>query len=97
MMKKIKVGGITYKVKFKELVCYEGVLLGLCNKSKALITVNNHNVDEQVQKQTLIHEITHAIIDEAGLEFGDDDETITNQFALVLYQVLKDNDFSWVK
>lgn len=97
MMKKVKVGGITYKVKLEELVCYEGVNLGMCEKAKALITVNNHNVDEQVQKQTLIHEMTHAIIEEAGLEFGDDNETITNQFALVLYQVLKDNDFSWIK
>ena len=97
MLDKIKVGGIAYDVEFKELDSTDGVQLGWCDYAKSKIEINNHNVSEQKQKQTVIHELTHAIMHEAGLDLGDDEEDVVNKVGLVLHQVLKDNDFNWLK
>ena len=97
MIDKIKVGGIIYDVEFKELDAESVVQLGWCNYAKSKFEINNHNVSVQKQEQTIIHEMTHAIIHEAGLGFGDDEERIVNHISLVLHQVLKDNDFSWLR
>ena len=97
MLDKIKVGGIAYDVEFKELDSTDGVQLGWCDYAKSKIEINNHNVSEQKQEQTIIHEMTHAIIHEAGLDLGDDEEDVVNKVGLVLHQVLKDNDFNWLK
>lgn len=97
MIDKIKVGGIVYDVEFKELDAENGIQLGWCNYVKSKFEINNHNISEQKQEQTIIHEMTHAIIHEAGLDFGDDEESIVNHISLVLHQVLKDNDFSWLR
>lgn len=96
-MDSIKIGGIDYAIVRKELKHDDGVQLGWCKYVEATIEINNHDVNEQKQTQTIIHEMTHAIIHEAGLGFGDDDERVTNHLALILHQVLKDNDFSWVR
>ena len=96
MLDKLKVGGLTYDVEFKELEAEEGVQLGWCKRTQTLIEVNNHNISEQLQKQTLIHEMTHAIVFEAGLELENEEDAV-NRIALVLHQVLKDNDFSWLR
>lgn len=97
VVKSIIVGGIVYDVEFKELDSEEGIQLGWCNYAKTKLEINNHNINEQKQKQTVIHEMTHAIIHEAGLGFGEDEERVVNHIGLVLYQVLKDNNFDWVK
>ena len=97
MLDKIKVGGIAYDVEFKELDSTDGVQLGWCDYAKSKIEINNHNVSEQKQEQTIINEMTHAIIHEAGLDLGDDEEDVVNKVGLVLHQVLKDNDFNWLK
>lgn len=96
MINKIKVGGMDYEEVFKELDSTDGVQLGWCDYAKSKIEINNHNVSEQKQKQTVIHEMTHAILHEAGVELGDDEERIVNHIGLVLHQVLKDNDFGWL-
>lgn len=97
MLNKVKVGGIVYDVEFKELEAESGVQLGWCNYSKSKLEINNHNINLQKQEQTLIHEMTHAIMHEAGVGFGDDEERVVNHISLILHQVLKDNDFSWLR
>ena len=95
MLDKIKIGGIVYDVELKELEVEQGVQLGWCKRTQTLIEVNNHNISKQLQQQTLIHEMTHAILFEAGLEL-ENEEDVVNRIALVLHQVLKDNDFGWL-
>ena len=98
MLDKVKVGGICYNIEFKELESTDGgVQLGWCDYAKSKIEINNHNVSEQKQKQTVIHEMTHAIMHEAGVGFGDDEERVVNHIGLILHQVLQDNDFSWLR
>ena len=98
MIDKLKVGGMIYEVVFKELEADDGgVQLGWCDYAKSKLEINNHNVSEPKQKQTVIHELTHAIIHEAGVGFGDDEERVVNHIGLILHQVLRDNDFGWVR
>ena len=58
-----------------------------------LIEIND-KIHKTRQDQTLVHELTHAMFFEAGLE---DEEDLVNRLGLILYQVLKDNDFSWLR
>lgn len=95
MIKKIKVGGIYYDVEYKELLSESDTQLGWCRYDKARIEINN-TVNEQVQEQTLIHELTHAIVREAGIDDEIDEDNI-NKIGLILHQVLRDNDFSFIR
>jgi Zn-dependent peptidase ImmA (M78 family) len=56
----------------------------------------------QVQVESLIHELCHAIMDESGLAHNKqpvnvNDEQIIQGIAGYLHQVLMDNDFSFVR
>ena len=94
-MEKLKVGGIEYRIERKELEAADGVQFGWCRCDKVLIEINDR-INEQKQEQTLIHELTHAMFHECGLDELDNEEGIVNRLSIVLYQVLKDNDFSWL-
>lgn len=97
MLDKIKVGGIDYQVVLKDLDTRgddkNGQQLGWCVMGDNLIEINE-KIHKTRQDQTLIHELTHAMFFEAGLE---DEEELVNRLGLILYQVLKDNDFSWLR
>jgi len=45
-------------------------------------------LSESRKEQTFVHELTHAIFYEAGVE--EQDEDMINRVSLVLHQVLKD-------
>ena len=97
MLESVKVGGINYKVELVDLTTQRddeiGWQLGYCHFHKDLIEINSM-ISEQRQRQTLVHETMHAIYEEAGVE---QDEGDVDALAKVLYQVLKDNDFSWLR
>lgn len=97
MLNKIKVGGLIYDVvpvQWEENA--DGDLqFGIFNANKTNILINEL-ISEQVQKQTLIHEMMHAIFFEAGIEV-ENEEYLVNRISAVLYQVLQDNDFSFMK
>lgn len=52
-------------------------------------------LSDEKKKQTLIHEMLHAVFHEAGYDEENEDEV--NRLSIVLHQVLKDNDFSWLQ
>lgn len=99
MVNHIKVAGITYKVVEKDLSTRHeesyGVEMGYCIVTDDTIEINESLTQER-KEQTLIHEMTHAMFFEAGLSRDDEEDTV-NRLSLVLYQVLKDNDFSWLR
>lgn len=97
MLETIKVGGITYKVEQKESVeiNQDKNYYGVCNFKDATLEISN-TVNEQRQNQTFIHELMHAIFNEAGIEI-ENEEDIVNRSSLILHQVLKDNDFSFLR
>lgn len=96
-MDKVKIGGITYDIEQKESVevNQDKNYYGVCNFKNAIIEISN-TVNEQRQEQTLIHEIMHAVFYEAGIELENEEE-IVNRASLVWYQVLKENDFGFLK
>lgn len=98
MIEKIKVGGINYSVKEKDLSDFnnnDSFRMGQCFETKAEIEISERLPTER-KNQTLVHELVHAIFFESGIELENEEE-IVNRIGLILYQVLKDNDFSFLK
>jgi len=95
-MDKVKVGGLTYKIKDEKGLTNDGQeCYGLCDHQSLVISMNN-KFKGQRYNQTLIHEIMHAVFDEAGLSVANE-EDIVNRISLVWYQVLTDNKFDFFK
>lgn len=97
MIDKIKIGGIDYKIKLLDLSSRNegehGVSMGFCVYQENTIEINKHLHPER-QKQTIIHEMVHAMFCEVGI---DQDEDTVNRLGNILHQVLKENNFSWVQ
>lgn len=91
MNKQIKVGGLTYEVVISEYFKSfddDRNLWGCCDHEQQKIYIRQ-SLSEQKKKQVLIHELTHAIFEEAG--YKDQDEDMVNRISLILHQVLMDN------
>lgn len=88
--KSVKVGGVTYNVKLVEYLPHEevGNKWGECDYQRSTIKIWE-GLSPEKKEQTFIHELTHAIAHEAGID--EQDEDLINRFALVAYQVVKDN------
>lgn len=95
-MNKVKVGGLTYEIKKeKNLIDDNQECFGVCDRRNLVIKMND-SINEQRYNQTLIHEIMHAVFDEAGLDL-ENEEDIVNRLSLVWYQVLTENKFEFFK
>lgn len=95
-MDKVKIGGITYSIeKVEDYTGTEG-RWGSISFKKAEIGLDDRlNID--VYNQTLIHEILHGIIKESCIDLEDEEEEmIVDKMSKVLFQVLSDNDFSFL-
>lgn len=87
----IRVVGLTYKVIVQEhFKSYddERNLWGYCDYEQQTIYIRE-SLSEQKKKQVLIHELTHAMLHEAG--YKEQDEEMVTRFSIVLHQVLNDN------
>lgn len=93
-MQQVKIGGITYDIHYVEEIPNRDTYVGYCDSERSVIYVQTKGMSEQRQKQTLIHEMMHAILYESG--YNDHEEELANRIGLVLYQVLKDNDFGFI-
>lgn len=67
---------------------------GECTYEEASIKLWS-GLSEQKKEQTLIHEMLHAVFHESGFEDHDEDEV--NRLSITLYQVLKSNDFAFIR
>ena len=87
----IKVGSVNYTVETLDTVEYEGDknYFGLCRYKENKLQILN-GLEESRKESVLIHELTHAILHEAG--FDDHEEDTANRIAKILHQVIKDND-----
>lgn len=103
MEQTIKVGGLIYKIIIKEhFKAYDDDrnLWGYCDYEQQEIYIRE-SLSKQKKKQVLIHELTHAIFEQAG--YKEQDEDMINRVSLVLHQVLLDNpdilleEFRWKK
>lgn len=78
-LKQIKIGGLIYKIEYKDLEEY----LGRTEYAKQIIQINNKQTKEQ-QEATLVHEILHCVNNQRS-------ELETEALAQSLYQIIKDN------
>lgn len=98
MLKKIRVGGIDYDVAIKDLSQFDSpnsYRMGQHSELQTSIEISD-KLPKQKRDQTFIHEMLHAVVCESGVVL-ENEEDIVNQMGLVLYQVLRDNDFSFIK
>jgi len=94
-MKKIKICGVDYQVVFMDRINDDDVL-GEVSYVHSVIKISDRTSEDR-QKQTLIHEMLHAIFFEAGLMELYDNEDVVNRVSTVLHQVLRDNDFKSIR
>lgn len=91
---KVRIGSCDYDIK----LTYETIVLntreckGMIDYEFHEIKVNNTVQDKQGQEQTFLHELIHGIIRERNLDLQNvDEETITDEIAVGLHQVIRDN------
>lgn len=89
---KIKVAGINYDVREAEGILERFSTLGQINYNKGIIELDS-SLCQTRKEQTFVHELLHACFKEAG--YGEYDEEVIERVANVLYQVLKDNHFTF--
>ncbi|MCK1248878.1 phage protein [Streptococcus pseudoporcinus] len=90
-MNEIQVAGMIYIVKVQEhFKAYDDDrnLWGYCDYEQQIIYIRE-SLSKQKKRQVLIHELTHAILNEAG--YKEQDEELVNRFSIVLHQVLMEN------
>lgn len=86
----LKVAGIEYKVQVKELVDNDPSTYGSCVYHDAHIELRK-GLSKERAEQTLIHELLHATIFEAGYR-NEDYEEMVERVSVILHQVIKEND-----
>ena len=91
-MESVKVAGIEYNVKIKELVDNDPNVYGSCVYHDSHIEIRK-GLSKERAEQTLIHELLHATFFEAGYR-GDEYEELVERLSVVLHQVLKENDLT---
>lgn len=80
-LKQIKIGGLIYKIEYKDLE----ESLGRTEYAKQIIQIDDKQTKDQ-QEVTLIHEILHAQNNQRS-------ELETEALAQSIYQIIKDNNF----
>jgi Zn-dependent peptidase ImmA (M78 family) len=91
---KVKVAGVEYQVKEVPFVEIEHNrnYQGACRYSESTIEILN-SLSKDRKEQVFVHELLHAIFNEAG--YNDHEEDMVNRLGIILHQVLKDNRFDF--
>jgi hypothetical protein len=92
--KTFRVGEIDYSVEVVPQLYERHQLYGQVTYKDAHIQIDDSLAKDRAN-ETLIHELLHAMLFEAG--YYDQDEELVKRLAAVLHQVLRDNDFSFVR
>lgn len=97
---RVRIGSVDYKVilKNEELVMNDRLCYGFIDFENTEISINKSRQNLSRQEQTFLHEIVHGIIKERSLDIeNSDEETIVNEIALGLHQVIRDNPDIFLK
>lgn len=82
-------GGVEWSIKIDNDRLDDLGLFGLCEFSKALISINDSLKSEDTINQTLYHELVHAILETLDRNDLSNDEFFVQSFALLLHQFEK--------
>lgn len=86
----IRVGGFEYKVYERDDFARSQGEFGQCDNDTSTILIAK-DLTKQMQVNTLIHELFHAIYYVYNIEEKDEEERIVNTFANGWHQVLSDS------
>ncbi|MFB1100896.1 ImmA/IrrE family metallo-endopeptidase [Terribacillus sp. JSM ZJ617] len=87
------IGGMNYTVKEVEDLTADNDIYGQVTYHNNKISIDEYMADER-KEAVFVHEMFHAVMFEAG--YDEQDEEMVRRVSNVLYQVLKDNDFSYM-
>ena len=91
---KIIISGMEYKVKLEDNPLFFNNLRAYAHidYEDKEICIDSELQDTQGHTHSLLHEIIHGIVYDREIDFkNDDEETVTDQLAKGLYQLIKDN------
>lgn len=88
----VNVAGIEYTVQYQEGLLKTHNLMGQVLYPESTIEIDS-SMSQSKKEQVFVHELVHAMFNEAGYE--EQDEEMVNRLAIVLYQVLKQNDLKF--
>jgi Zn-dependent peptidase ImmA (M78 family) len=86
-MKSLNIKGQKYRVKFDPKMSDD--TLGECDKIRKIIRINSR-YESKTQHQALLHEASHAIFHEVGLDqaiSGEIEEVICESFSTAFYKL----------
>ena len=89
--KSVKILGLDYEI--KEVDCVDAKdedVIGQINHSTLVISLKS-NLPNTQKENTLIHEITHGILENIGESDLNNNEDFVNRFSSVLHQVITVN------
>jgi hypothetical protein len=90
-MKKIRIGGIIYKIENVErLEDNNRLAWGVTQYENAHISIRDE-IEKQKYYQTIIHEALHGMLHEAGIDNLANDESLVTPLGNMLYQFIVDN------
>ena len=91
----VKIGGTIYEIKNNPYSFDDDktTVMGDIDQVAAKIKINlDHHIAKVRKQQSLIHEILHGMLFEAGYE--EIDEQLIKRLSMVMYQVVKENDLA---
>lgn len=94
ILEKIRIGSMDYTVELTEdiILVDHKECCGDIDLLKKVIRINKNIQDIQGMQETLLHEIFHGIVFERNFTYEkNDEETITEELARGLHQVIRDN------
>jgi Zn-dependent peptidase ImmA (M78 family) len=86
MIKSVLIGSFEYDIEESDKMVDNGSI----DTEKLKIHIDS-TIDEQVKRQTLWHEIIHALMHQFGLSLSDHDEKMIDNLAHGICQVIRDN------
>jgi len=94
ILKQVRIGSMDYKVELTDetIIVDHRECFGNINYYDKTIEINTTSQDIQGQELTLLHEIFHGVVYERNFKYNvNDDESITEELARGLHQLIKDN------
>lgn len=91
---KVRIGSMDYQIQFVDgpIIVNSHTCYGDIDYNKHVIRILKDCEDTQGKERTLLHEIVHGIRYERNFDYeNNDDETITEEIARGLHQVIRDN------